>query len=216
MTKISTYFIAFSMMTSLVAFSATTVSAQEATAIAVTSSETKPAYDYSFDKLHTQIHFAVNHLGFSNSHGRFLDFDGGFNFDEADPAKSNVDVTIQTASIDMADKAWDDHMKNADFFNVEKYPTMTFKSTKVTLTGDNAADVHGDLTILDVTKPVVLKTVFNKVGEHPYSKKHVAGFSGTAKIKRSDFGMTYGLPAVGDDVSITIEVEGVKNDVAGQ
>ncbi len=167
---------------------------------------------YEFDKLHTQILFFVSHLGFSFSEGEFLDFGGHFDLDRANLANSSVDVTIQTASIDMDDTKWDDHMKNQDFFNVEAFPTMTFKSTRVDVTGDNTADIHGDLTILGVTKPVVLKTVHNKSGEHPYSKKMVAGFSATTTIKRSEWGMNYGLPAVGDDVEIRIEVEAVKQD----
>ncbi len=163
---------------------------------------------YGFDKAHTQILFFVNHLGFSNSSGKFLDFDGAFVIDREDPSKSNVDVTIQTASINMDDEKWDAHLKNADFFNVEEFPTMTFKSTNVELTGEDTAKVTGDLTLLGVTKPVVLNVTHNKSDFHPYSGKMVAGFSVTGVIKRSDFGMDYGLPAVGDDVTLRIEVEG--------
>lgn len=165
---------------------------------------------YEFDKAHTQIIFATNHLGFSNSHGKFLDFDGFFNFNRAEPEKSDVDVTIKTTSIDMDDKKWNDHMKNEDFFDVEKYPTMAFKSTSIEKTSDNTAKITGDLTILETTKPAVLDVTFNKAGVHPFNQKYVAGFSATAAIKRSDYGMTYGLPMIGDDVSITIEVEGLR------
>ena len=169
------------------------------------------AEKYSFDKAHTQISFTVNHLGFSNSSGRFLDFDGALLIDRAEPAKSSVDVTIKTAGLEMNDGPWNDHLKGADFFNVEKFPAMTFKSTSVAVTGDNTADVTGDLTILGVTKPAVLKVVHNKSDKHPFSGKMVAGFSATTAIKRSDFGMGYGLPAVGDDVAIHIEVEAVRD-----
>ena len=167
---------------------------------------------YSFDKAHTQILFFVNHLGFSNSQGEFHDYDGHFTFDRTNPANSSVEVTIQTASIDMDDKPWDDHMKNKDFFDVEQFPTMTFKSTGIKVTGKDTADITGDLTLLGVTKPVVLETTHNKSDKHAFSGKYVSGFSASATIKRSDFGMEYGLPMVGDDVKIMIEVEAIRSE----
>lgn len=173
------------------------------------------AVKYVLDKPHTQILFSVNHLGFSNSIGKFADYDGFVNFDEATPANSAVDVTIKTASIDLDDAKWNEHMKNPDFFNVEKFPEMTFKSTKVEVTGDKTANITGDLTLLGVTKPVVLAAVFNQAGKHPMSGKSGVGFSATGSLKRSDFGMNYGLPMVGDDVKITIEVEAYAEDKAG-
>jgi polyisoprenoid-binding protein YceI len=168
--------------------------------------------NYKFDKAHTQILFFVDHLGFSKSQGEFHDYDGYFTFDRENPANSKVEVTIQTASIDMDDKPWDDHLKNADFFNVEKFPTMVFKSTDIKVTGDDTADITGDLTILDVTKPVTLSVKHNKSDKHAFSGKYVSGFSASATVKRSDFGMTYGLPAVGDDINLMIEVEGIRQD----
>lgn len=162
---------------------------------------------YKYDTVHTQIMFFVSHLGFSISEGEFHDFDGSINLDMNDPSKSNVDVTIKTDSIDMDDAKWDAHMKNADFFDVEQYPKMTFKSTNVEVTGEDTAKVTGDLTILDVTKPVTLDVKLNKIGDHPMNKKPTVGFSATTRIKRSDFGMKYALPMVGDDVDIRIEVE---------
>lgn len=162
---------------------------------------------YDFDKAHTSISFKVNHLGFSNSIGRFMDWDGHILFDAANPAGSSVEVKIKAPSVFMGTDAWDKHLKNADFLNVEKFPTIDFKSTKVDVTGEKTADITGDLTILGVTKPVVLKTVMNGAGKHPMSGKETAGFTATTAIKRSEFGMNYGLPNVGDDVAITIEVE---------
>ncbi len=169
---------------------------------------------YEFDKAHTQVLFFVNHLGFSNSQGEFLDYDGGFTFDEENPENSSVEVTFNIDGLDMDDEKWDAHLKNPDFFNMEEYPTMTFKSTDVEVTGENTGNITGDLTILGVTKPVVLETVFNKADVHPYSGKHVAGFSANSKINRSDFGMDYGLPGIGDEVIIRIEVEGVRVEPA--
>lgn len=177
----------------------------------VTGAQAAPM-TYTLDNPHTQILFSVNHLGFSNSIGKFTDYTGKFVFDPENPAASSVDVTIKADSVDLAHDKWNDHLKAADFLNVEKFPSITFKSTKIDVTGDKAADITGDLTILGVTKPVVLKTVYNKTDKHPYSGKTVAGFSATADIKRSDFGMAYGLPGVADDVKITLEVEGIQDD----
>ncbi len=165
---------------------------------------------YEFDKAHTQILFFVDHLGFSMSQGEFHDYDGKVVFDQTNPTESMVEVTIQTDSIDMDDKKWDKHMKNEDFFDVKQYPTMTFKSTSIKKTGENTANIIGDLKILDVTRPVILKTTFNKADIHPYSKRYVAGFSATTDIKRSDFGMDYGLPGIGDTVEIRLEVEAMR------
>lgn len=163
---------------------------------------------YEFDKAHTQITFFVNHLGFSNSSGRFQDFDGHFIYDAEKPADSSVTVDINAASVFMGTKAWDDHVKNKDFLDTDKFPKITFRSTKIDVTGENTANITGDLTILGVTKPVVLAATMNKAGKHPMSGKDHAGFSATTTFKRSDFGVKYGLPNVGDEISVRIEVEG--------
>ena len=168
---------------------------------------------YTFDKAHTQILFFVNHLGFSMSQGEFHEYDGAFTFNRGEPEKSKVDVTIQTASIDMDDEKWDAHMKNADFFDVENFPTMSFKSTGIEVTGENSANITGDLTILETTKPVTLAVVHNKSGVHPFNGKFVAGLSGTTTIKRSDFGMNFGIPGVADEVQIRLEVEGFREEL---
>jgi polyisoprenoid-binding protein YceI len=173
---------------------------------------TQAVEHYVFDTAHTQILFFVNHLGFSMSQGEFHDYDGGFIFDRTNPEKSSINVTIKTASIDMDHEKWTSHMKNADFFDVENHPEMTFKSTAVDVTGENTADITGDLTLLGVTKPVTLAVTHNKSGIHPFNKKMVAGLSATANIKRSEWGMDYGLPGVGDDVEIRLEIEGFRQD----
>lgn len=173
---------------------------------------------YDFDKAHTQILFFVDHLGFSKSQGEFHTYDGMFTFNRSEPEKSSVEISIQTNSIDMDDEKWNEHMKNEDFFNVEKFPTMDFKSTSIELTGDNTAKITGNLTILETTKPVILDVIFNKSGKHPFNGKYVAGFSAKTKINRSEFDMKYGLPLIGDEVDIMIEVEGFRRggDVVNQ
>lgn len=170
--------------------------------------------NYTLENPHTQIIFSVNHLGFSNSYGKFLDYDGTIIFNRSEPEKSKVDVVIKTASIDMAHDKWNEHLKNADFFDVEKFPEMTFKSTGIKVTGEKTADITGDLTIKGVTKPVTLTAVFNKADKHPMGDQYAAGFSADTTIKRSDFGITYGLPMVGEDVKIHIEVEAIRDTPA--
>lgn len=164
---------------------------------------------YEIESPHTQIIFSVNHLGFSNSYGKFLDHDGTIVFDQENPAASSVEIAIKADSIEMNDGKWNDHMKNEDFFHVEKFPELTFKSTNIEVTGEDTAKITGDLTMVGVTKPVTLDAKLNKAGKHPMSGKDHAGFSATGTIKRSDFGMKYGLPAVSDEVKLVFEVEAI-------
>ncbi len=172
------------------------------------------AEKYEFDKAHTQILFFADHLGFSKSSGKFLDFDGYYMFDEENPENSSIDVTIQTDSINMDMEKWDDHLKNEDFFNVAAYPQMTFKSTDIEVTGEDTADITGDLTLLGITKPVILQVKHNKTGEHPRSGKKTSGFSATAMIDRSEWGMAYGVPMMDPMTEIRIEVEASVADEA--
>jgi polyisoprenoid-binding protein YceI len=167
---------------------------------------------YHFDKPHTQIIFFVDHLGFAKSSGKFLDYSGEITFDRGQPENSKADVVIQTASLDMGDAKWDEHLTSPDFFNVGKFPTMEFKSTGIEITGENLAAITGDLTLLGVTKPVVLDVTFNKCDKHPFGTEYHCGFSAATLINRSDWGMSYGLPMVGDEVEIRIEVEAVRDE----
>ena len=186
-------------------------------ALAFMTAPAKAAVEtYELDKPHTQILFFVEHMNVSLSSGEFLDYEGTLNIDSENPENSTVDVTIQTASIDMGDEKWDAHMKNEDFFHVEEYPTMTFKSTDVNVTGEETAEMTGDLTILGVTKPVTLAVEFRNKGTHAYSGRELIGFSATGNIKRSEWGMDYGIPNVGDDVEIRIEVEGIKPEAESE
>jgi len=160
---------------------------------------------YTFDTVHSQVIFYVMHRGFSNSEGEFLEFDGDFTFDPDRPEDGSVNVTIDTTSLTMDDEVWTDHTKTK-FFNTDEFKTMTFKSTKVLKTGENTALLTGDLTMLGVTKPVTLDVKLNKV-EKDDEGDSTAGFSATGKLKRSDWGMDYGLGMIGDEVELRIEVE---------
>lgn len=173
-------------------------------------SAAQAADTYAFDPVHTQVLFFADHLGYSRSQGEFLKFDGSYQFDPADWSTASVNVVIDTASLSMDDAKWDEHLKSADFFNVEKYPQMTFRGTRVEKTGENTGRIHGALTMLGVAKPVILDLRFNKAAEFPMIKKFKTGFSASTTIKRSEWGMNYGLPGVGDEVEIRLEVEGFR------
>ena len=178
-----------------------------ATLIAAASFSAQAADKYDIDPTHTQVQFTYNHLGFSNITGRFDEVKGDFLFDAADPTKSSVSITIPVASISTGVAKLDEHLLKADFFDATQFPTATFKSTGVTAAGEGKLAVAGDLTIHGVTRPVVLDVTINGIGEHPMRKLPAAGFDATATIKRSDFGVGAYVPAVGDEVTLSITVE---------
>lgn len=167
------------------------------------------ADSFTIDSRHTFPVFEVSHLGFSTQRGRFNKVTGRITLDTA-AQKGSVEVTIDAASIDMGLEDWDKHMKNEDFFNVEKYPTMTFKSDKFVFRHGKPAEVYGELTLLGVTRPVKLAVNDFNCGVHPINKKAVCGADLTARIRRSDFGMTKFLPGIGDEIRIHIPVEAFK------
>jgi polyisoprenoid-binding protein YceI len=171
---------------------------------------------YTFDPYHTYPNFKVSHLGFSTMYGQFTRTTGKMTLD---PGKSgSVEITIDASSIDtgMQDKgpmprSRDDHLRSNDFLNVVEFPEITYKSTRVIFDGDEKATIEGDLTLLGVTKPVTLEVDRIKCGTHPFNKKEMCGFNATGTLKRSDFGMTYGLPAIGDELTLMIEAEATKD-----
>ena len=161
---------------------------------------------YTLDKAHAKIVWSTSHFGFSTYYGEFTDFDAKLSLDPANPANSKLNVVVQTASVNGHNEALETHLKSADFFDVAKHPTATFVSTRVTPTGATTADVTGNFTLLGVTRPLTLKVTFNKAGEN-MAKTYVAGFSAEGIVKRSDYGMTYAVPAVGDEVKLTFSGE---------
>jgi len=162
---------------------------------------------YDLDPNHTRIDFSWTHFGFSHPMGRFDRFDGDFRFDPADPTKSSVTVTFPIDSIDTGVAKLDAHLKTDEFFDVAKYPTATFKSTRVERSGEHGLKVAGDLTLHGVTKPVVLDVTVNKVGRHPMAGRDAAGFDASATIKRSDFGISNYVPNVSDEIRLSISTE---------
>ena len=168
------------------------------------------ADSYTIDPTHTYPHFSISHLGFSTMQGRFDKSSGKIKLDRA--AKSgSVEVTIETGSVSTGFAKRDDHLKSPDFFNAAEFPNVTYKSTAMHFKGDAPSSVEGSLTISGVTKPVTLTIDSFACGTHPMNKKDVCGAAATAQIKRSEFGIKYGLPAVGDDVKLVFEIEAVKD-----
>jgi len=168
------------------------------------------ANNFTIDPEHTYPTFRINHLGFSTMHGRFNKSSGTMELDAA-AKKASVSITIDATSIDTGHQKRDDHLRSPDFLNVAENPEITFKSTAVSWNGTKPATVTGNLTIMGVTKPVTLAVTRMNCGEHPFSKKHTCGFDAETKIKRSDFGVKYGIPAIGDDMDLIFQVEAVKN-----
>lgn len=167
---------------------------------------------YAFDKSHTNILFFISHLGYSETMGKFTDYDGAFTFDEKKPQDSTIDVTLKPAGIRTSSEGLDAHLQKEDFFNTEKFPDIRFVSTGIKITGEKTGDVTGNVTMLGITRPVVLHVTFNKAGQHPKTQDYIAGFTAEAVIRRSEFGMNYGIPMVGDEVRIWISTEGVNLD----
>ncbi len=162
---------------------------------------------YTIDPTHTATVFTWNHFGFSMPSGNFSDIQGKIVVDNGKPANSSVNVTIPLSSLNTNVGALDEHLKGADFFDAAKYPNITFKSTKVQALGKNKYKITGNLTVKDVTKPVVLDAVLNKQGEHPMAKVPAIGFNATTSFERSAFGVGEYVPNVGDKITVNITTE---------
>lgn len=166
--------------------------------------------NYTIDPTHTYPHFAVSHLGYSTMHGRFDKTSGSLKINHKRKTGS-VSITIETDSINTGMKKRDAHLRSPDFFNTVEYPKATYKSTAVKFTGDTPSIVEGNLTLLGITKQVILTITAFKCGKNPMNFKDMCGIDAVAKLKRSDFGMNYALPGVGDKINLTIEVEAYRN-----
>jgi len=171
------------------------------------------AAKYDIDPAHSEVGFKIRHL-VSKTRGRFDKFSGTVQFDPTNLAKLSTDVTIDTKSINTNSEKRDTHLRSADFFNVEKFPIMTFKSTSAKKIGDNKLQLMGNLTLLGVTKPVALEVEYTGEANDPWGNVR-SGFTAVGKINRKDFGMTYNITdkggvVIGDDVDLLIEVETIK------
>ena len=162
---------------------------------------------YKVGSPHTRIVFTVNHMGFTDYYGQFNGIGGELHLDAASPAKSDVTITIPTDSVDANNAVLTGELKGDKWFDAAQFPTITFKSTKVTPTGKDTADITGDLTFHGVTHPVTLQARFNAGGPHPFTKKYTVGFNASAHLKRSDFNQKTYVPLISDDVELLISAE---------
>jgi polyisoprenoid-binding protein YceI len=168
---------------------------------------------YNIDSLHSFPNFSVNHLGMTMVHGRFERMTGKIVYDAAAKTGS-LEVHVPTSTVSTGDakradgaRARDEHLRSADFFNSAEFPDMTFKSTKINFAGERPESVEGNLTLLGVTRPVKFQLTQFNCGPHPFSKKPMCGAYVEGTIKRTDFGMKFGVPAISDDVKLAIGVE---------
>ena len=174
---------------------------------------------WQIDNAHSEVTFSVRHMMISKVRGRFNSFRGTIDFNEAEPARSTVNVEIDVDSIETRDAQRDGHLRSADFFDVANYPLMTFVSTRVEPTSNNTGRIVGDLTIRGVTREVVLDVEYAGQSKSPWGSTS-AGFHAETKINRKDWGLNWnqaletGGILVGEEVTITIELELIKQVAA--
>jgi polyisoprenoid-binding protein YceI len=168
------------------------------------------ASDYTLDPVHTQVYACASHVGFSTPCARFRIKSGFFHFDDGDWSTAKVDAIVDAASLELGDAAWDAKIRSWEFLETGKYPDARFVSQSAEKAGDKSGVVHGVLTLRGVAKKFDLRVTFNRAGLDPYDMRFTAGFSATASLKRSDFGMAKYLPDIGDAVQIRIEAEGLR------
>jgi polyisoprenoid-binding protein YceI len=173
---------------------------------------TEIATQWQIDPSHSNVEFSVRHLMIASVKGRFGEFAGSVNIDPENPDRPNVDVTVDIASIDTRQAQRDAHLRSPDFFDAEKWPTLSFRGKRIEGDTDGEFKLHGDLTIRDVTRPIVLNVTKEGEGSDPWGNFRSA-FSATTKIDRRDFGLTWnqaletGGVVVGDEIKISIDVE---------
>lgn len=167
------------------------------------------AQTYNIDPSHTYPSFEADHMGISLWRGKFNKTEGKITLDRT--AKTGtVDITIDTSSIDFGHDKMNEHAKGKDMFNVEQFPTATYKGKSIKFEGDKPVAVEGELTLLGVTKPVTLIINKFKCIPHPFFKREACGADATAEFKRTDFGLNYATPRFAPEVKLAIQVEAVK------
>ena len=162
---------------------------------------------YVLDPAHGKITWSMDHMGFSTYVGQFTDVSATLKLDARNPSASKLQAEVKTDSVGSLNSALDNHLKTADFLDTAKHPTAGFQATSIRLVDADSAEISGNLTLRGVTKPIVILADFNQAGINPIDKKYSVGFDGHARIKRSDFGINYGVPVLGDDVTLHFEAE---------
>jgi len=172
---------------------------------------------WQFDPPHTSAQFSVRHMGISTVRGAFTKISGTVQYDPSDAAKSSIDVTIDATSVDTRVEMRDNHLKSPDFLDVAKYPTITFKSTRVEKAGENRLRVTGDLTLKGTTRSVVLEVTYSPMAVTGVRGETRRGFNGILQVNRKDFGLSYAQaveagPVVSDEITIIVDAEAVKSE----
>ncbi|MCX4829548.1 YceI family protein [Streptomyces sp. NBC_00006] len=171
--------------------------------------------DYTVDPAHTTLGFVARHAMVTNVKGSFSDFTGSLHLDGSDPAKSTASFDVQMASISTGNEDRDGHLKSADFFKIDEFPTMTFRSTSAESLGGDDYRITGDLTILGTTKPLTIDLEFNGVAKDPFGNERV-GFEGKTEILRSDWGLTWnaaletGGVLISDKIKLNFDISAIK------
>lgn len=168
---------------------------------------------WNVDTVHSTVGFSVRHMMISNVKGTFNKFDGNIELDPTDLTDASIEFTIDASSVDTRMPDRDDHLRSADFFDVENHPNLTFKATEIKKTSEDNYDMTGDFTIRGTTKPVTFDITFEGMAKDPMSGDEAAGFTGSTKINRKDFGLTWNTAletggfVVSDEVKINIEIQ---------
>ena len=166
---------------------------------------------YQIDPAHTSVLFKINHMGMSTFVGRFNELEASLEFDPAHMENAKLTALIKISSIDVNNKDLEETLKGSSWFEAEKYPQALFKTETVAMLNDTHAKFNGNLTLHGVTAPIVLNVVFNGAGNNMLSGKYTLGFTATTRFKRSQFGIDYLLPAIGDDIDVEVFAEFQKN-----
>lgn len=203
----------FTFITAVLAVSLTGAAIAQSDALTREPAQVRSG-SYVLDPAHGKITWSVDHMGFSTYIGQFSGVSADLQLDSANPAASRLDASVKMDSVGTFSDGLDKHLKTADFFDTAKHPTATFRATSIRRTDADSADIAGNLTLRGVTKPIVIKADFNQAGVNPVSKLYTVGFDGKATIKRSDFGISYGLPMLGDEVTLQLEAEFVAKPAA--
>ncbi|MBU3694976.1 MAG: YceI family protein [Rhodocyclaceae bacterium] len=179
-------------------------------ALALLTAGPARADSYAIDPRHTFPSFEISHLGFSTQRGRFNKSAGSVKYDRAAQTLS-AEIQIDAASVDTGLEKLEEHLRGPDFFNAESFPEIIYRANSARFDGERPVVLVGEFTLLGVTRPLNLTLNNFRCGIHPKLQREVCGADASAVIKRSDFGMTYGLPAIGDSVRLLIQVEAVKD-----
>ncbi|GIV19853.1 MAG: hypothetical protein KatS3mg023_1604 [Armatimonadota bacterium] len=164
------------------------------------------AQTYQIDPVHTSLVFRVKHMNTAYVYGMFRDVKGTVTVNEANPAQSSITIEVDANSVYTANEQRDNHLRSPDFFNTRQFPSITFRSTEVRRVNANTVQVKGNLTIRGVTRPITTNVTLTGKGKNQQGRD-IIGFETTFTIRRSEFGIRYGLPGLGDDVRVTLSVE---------